>query len=346
MGMDELGSAQVINEEAARWVARIDSGPLAGEVKVELDQWLARDDRHRGAMFRALAIWQALNGDKVLDHGIWDSIERGPNPDDDDVEKIEDAGEPLADRQFARRRLLSIGGAIAASLVSVAFIPRIWAPNTDDNYRKNIKTNLGEMAKVPLRDGSLVVVNTASRLEVAQSASVRNVRLENGEAWFHVAKDASRPFIVAAGDVRVRAVGTAFAVRRREGGAEVQVTEGIVEVWTEGQETKRAQVPAGVRTFVSEQSGAQLLVEDAADIERKLSWREGALSFRGNTIREAVAEFNRYNATKLEVDSALADEKIIGRFRAKEPDSFAREVSLAFGARIEREGSRIRIEQN
>jgi len=346
--MDERGSAQAINEEAAQWVARIDARPLVGETRLELKQWLGGDDRRRGALFRALAVWETLGPGKALDSDIWDMIQLSHSADADPEKGEADAAvASLAapDGRFSRRRMMGIGSTLAASLISVALIPLFRGNKASDSHR-NIKTRLGEMAKVPLQDGSLVVVNTTSRLQIAQSSDVRSVRLEKGEAWFQVAKDASRPFIVSAGDVRVRAVGTAFSVRRREDGADVQVTEGTVEVWTEEQATKRSLVTAGVRTFVSEEIGAQSLVEDAADIERQLAWREGALKFQGNTIREAVAEFNRYNAIKLEVDPALADEKIVGRFSTKEPDSFAHEVSLAFGARIEKEGNIIRIEQN
>lgn len=344
--MDDRGSAQAINEEAARWVARIDSRPLDSEVKAELQQWLKHDERHRGALFRALAVWETLGHESTLDPDIWDAVQGSSSTDFHEVEAGGSTEElAVPDKGFGRRRLLWLGGAIAASLVSVSFIPLVRGSRGGGNH-KSIKTLLGETVKVPLQDGSLVVVNTTSRLEVAQSSDLRSVRLEKGEAWFHVAKDATRPFVVSAGDIRVRAVGTAFSVRRREDGADVQVTEGTVEVWSEEQSERRSLISAGVRTFVSEEAGAQALVEDAAEIERQLAWREGALKFQGNTIGEAVAEFNRYNVTKLEVDPALADEKIVGRFSTKEPDAFAHEVSLAFGARIEREGNRIRIEQD
>ena len=346
--MDERGSAQVINEEAALWVARIDSRPLDGAARLELAQWVARDERHQGALFRALAVWQSLGDGNTVDPDVWDALRTSQGSEDDRAAEDREAAAaedpPSSDARMARRRLLWTGGAIAAALVPVVFVPRLW--NSRDRSSKRIRTGLGETAKVSLQDGSLVVVNTTSVLDVDQSAHMRNVRLEKGEAWFQVAKDADRPFVVSAGKVRVRAVGTAFSVRRRPGGADVQVTEGTVEVWAEGHRVRRARMSAGARTFVSDRIGAQALVEDPADVERRLSWREGALKFQGDTIGEAAAEFNRYNAIKLEVDPALADEKIVGRFSTKEPDAFANMVSLAFGARVERDGKRIRIARN
>jgi transmembrane sensor len=347
--MEERGAAQVISEEATRWVARADSRPLDGKARLELGQWLARDERHRGALFRALAVWQALGADDMGHHDIWDMLDAPSHDGGGDTEVVQEVAAPTElrppDTKMARRRFLWTGGAIAAALVPVAFVPRLWNPRGAGSL-KQISTGRGERTTVPLPDGSLVVANTASALEVDQSAHMRNVRLDRGEAWFEVAKDTSRPFVVAAGDVRVRAVGTAFSVRRRDGGADVQVTEGTVEVWTQGQSSKRAAISAGSRTFVSEMVGAQASVEDPAGIERTLAWREGALKFQGDTLREAVAEFNRYNATQLEIDPALADEKIVGRFNTKEPDAFANVVSLEFGARIERDDKIIRIAKN
>lgn len=348
MGMNELGSTQVIDEAAARWVARIDSRPLDGQSRLELEQWLARDNRHRGALFRALAVWSALGDDNAISEDIWEKIgtpAQSPDAPSDEIVHSSTAVAPSPNPRFPRRRLLWTGGAIAAALIPVAFVPGLWKPKGGEHSRR-IKTGLGEIARVPLRDGSLVMVNTTSALDVAQSAHLRSVRLEKGEAWFQVAKDASRPFVVSAGDIRVRAVGTAFSVRLRNGGADVQVTEGTVEVWIKGQRERRTAISAGTRIFATAQAGPEAPTQDPADIERNLSWREGALKFQGSTIQEAVTEFNRYNATKLEVDPALANEKIVGRFSAKEPDAFAKMVSLAFGARIEKEGKRIRIAKN
>src|SRR3546814_2061558 len=94
-------------------------------------------------------------------------------------------------------------------------------------------TSVGEIRRVPLADGSIAAINTASAIDVKLDDAARHVRVVEGEAWFQVARDKQRPFVVAAGRARVRAVGTAFSVRRRAGGADVLVTEGEVEVWAD-----------------------------------------------------------------------------------------------------------------
>src|SRR3546814_12936140 len=93
---------------------------------------------------------------------------------------------------------------------------------------QQIQAAIGEIRRVPLSDGSLAAVNTQTTLDVTMKPEVRQVALKDGEAWFQVAKDRARPFVVEIGDVRVLAVGTDFAVNRTAAGGNVRVTGGVV----------------------------------------------------------------------------------------------------------------------
>jgi len=147
--------------------------------------------------------------------------------------------------------------------------------------------------------------------------------------------------------LRVRAVGTAFAVRRTASGVDVQVTEGVVEIWRVGEEAGAARVAAGSRAFVAPDRAIVPVVAANEDIDRALSWRTGQLVFDGDTVAEAVAEFNRYNVRKIEVnDAALGGQKMIGRFRTNEPDAFARAVATLLNAKTEMHADRIVLSQN
>ena len=338
---------QAIDEQASHFVARISAGPLDAHTREELSQWAASDDRHRGALFRALAVWQMLGEDDEIDPFVWGVLEGTERRDTAEELAVADSeaveAEASSNGIVTRRRAFWAGGALAASLTLLAFTSMSHWVQPSPERPQMIRTELGQVVRVPLADESLIVVNTDSRLEVSESPSSRSVRLDEGEAWFKVAKDPTRPFIVASGDVRVRALGTAFAVRRRDGGADVQVTEGVVEVWTRRNDAERTRIAAGERTFVHGRAGTQKLVQDAAEVERDLSWRDGWLTFQGSTLGDAVAEFNRYNLTKLEVDPALKNEKIVGRFSTSNPDSFAHVVSLTFGARIQKTDQRILV---
>lgn len=324
--MNERETAQAINDDAAAWVARIDAAALDPEGQAELDHWLAGDDRRRGAFFRAQSAWRMLDRASVMGAGGRDLIE---------AEVIPMRFEPT------RRRILWGGGALAASLVAGIGGALFWSKSPD-----SIETALGEIRRVPLHDGSLAAVNTTTRLAIDLRPEIRNIRIDAGEAWFQVAKDRERPFVVTAGDVRVRAVGTAFSVRRLGEGADVQVTEGVVEVWTVNRADEIRRVTAGARTFVSDALGPAAPVEASVEIDRALAWRNGQLIFDGDTLGDAAAEFNRYNRIKLEIDPVLASERVVGRFRTNEPEAFARAASAMLGAQAKMGGDRIEVSRN
>lgn len=317
--MTDRERADDIEAAATRWIWRMDREGRSPELDADLETWLAGDPRRRGAFLKAEAVWTLLDRTR---------------------------GEPLpsAPRRrrattfsATRRALLLSGGALAASMVGVGLF--LWRP---DRYR----TGVGEVRRIPLKDGSVAAINTASALEVSLRPSQRTVRLAQGEAWFQVASDAGRPFVVEAGSVRVRAVGTAFSVRRRANGADVLVTEGVVEAWAEGRAQSPIRLAAGDRAFVDDNAAVRLASAASPEIDRKLEWRFGKIDLAGETLGEAVADFNRYNARKLVIaDPGLADERLYGVFYMDDPAAFAAAVQVSLGAAVKVGDSRIVIGQ-
>lgn len=326
--MSERETARAISESAAEWVARVDRSGEDAATLAELAAWLAGDERRQGAYFRAQSAWAMLDRASVLAGGVKDEGEN-------DAIEQDDARDQRG--RLSRRRVLWGGGAMAASLTAIGAGIGLWP-----RPPLQIETALGEIRRVPLKDGSMAAVNTATRLGVTMRPEIRRIALDHGEAWFQVAKDRARPFVVEAGDVRVRAVGTAFSVRRTDDGADVQVTEGVVEVWSVGDEANKRRVAAGARTFVSDASGPAVVAEASVAIDRSLAWRSGQLIFDGDTLGAAAAEFNRYNRVQVRIDDpALASEKFVGRFRTNEPDAFAKAAATILGARAQSDGEQI-----
>ncbi|EZP82441.1 Anti-sigma [Novosphingobium resinovorum] len=174
-----------------------------------------------------------------------------------------------------------------------------------------------------------------SDVAVIMAQERRDVKLRDGEAWFQVAHDRDRPFIVEAGPVRVQAVGTAFSVRRRTDGADVLVTEGVVETWVEGRENTRTRIEAGSRSFVANNAQLIKVQPSGGSIDRSLAWRTGELVLNGESLAYAVEELNRYNARKIVIDSpSLRRETVIGYFRIDQLDSFAQAISVTMGATV------------
>lgn len=315
-------AATTIADEAALWVARLDREGDSASLRAQMRAWADADDRRAGALLRAEACWTMLNKAVVL--GV-----------EDGTVSAEAGGEAWS--QHGRRRWW-IGG---AAFTAAAALLVVFSPLVNGSSVQQIETAMGEIRRVPLADGSLAAVNTDSRVEVALLPEQRHVVLARGEAWFQVAKDTQRPFLVEAGDVRVRAVGTAFSVYKQDDGVDVRVTEGVVEVWRVGEESKKRRISAGAQMMMSE-AGVAAVTASAEPIERALSWRDGQLIFDGDSVAEAAEQFNRYNAVKIEIASPdLRDEKMIGRFRTNEPQAFARAAAAILHAKVDVQGDRI-----
>ncbi len=311
-----------IDEQAAQWVARLNASCDAATLHA-FKSWHDADRRHAGAFLRAEAAWTLLDRTQVLGHG------------GQGEQRLREA------QARTRRQVLSrfvMGGTVAASLAGAIGVG--WVLKD----RLSFATRLGELRNVPLSDRSLAAVNTDSRIDVDMTAHIRHVQLVKGEAWFAVAHNPQVPFVVSAGDARVRAVGTAFSVRRRDGGVDVLVTEGVVEAWSVRDKTKRVQLGVGHQAFVPFSGAVVDAVYHPDDVERQLAWRERKIILKNETLGDAAAEFNRYNHAQIVIDDPmLRDEKLVGGFGVDQPESFARAVHAALNVPVEIGDDRITI---
>ena len=305
------------DDGAERWAIRLDARTLTSDEEAELSAWLAEDPRREGALLRAQAMLSYLDRGRALG-GVNDRM-KGP---------------------VDRRGFIAVaGGAVAAALVAGIYFALPKA--------QKITTQLGEVRQVPLSDGSVATVNTASKVVVQFGQKDRVIKLADGEAWFRVAPNKQKPFIVEAGDVRVRAVGTAFSVRRRGESADVLVTEGTVETWVVGKEADRVRLSAGSKAFVSTDEGKIDALAAPKEIDRALAWRTGELALDGETLEYAASEINRYNAKKIVIDDPeLGREGLVGYFRTTEPANFGHAVAAMIGARVVEDGDTIHIAKN
>ncbi|GAB3461483.1 FecR domain-containing protein [Massilia terrae] len=301
-----------IDQQAFGWVARKFARGLSDQETAELDAWLEADIRHKGAHARAMAIYNALHLASAPESAS--SKLDDPAPDED-----------AAPRYAAPRRKFLIYGALAAGLGAAA----VKTGMTVFDKGTVLSTAKGEFRKVPLQDTSIANINSGSQIEVAFTRQQRRIKLHQGEAWFEVAKDKSKPFIVEAGDARVRAVGTAFAVRRFANGTEVLVTEGTVEVWNETGAAQKRSMTAGERAFLAKEAQAIAVTHQPNEVNRMLAWREGKLILANQTLSEAVADFNRYSTKAIVVtDPALAGKRLVGEYQLDAPELFAKDVSM------------------
>jgi transmembrane sensor len=290
-------------DAAAAWVARMDAtSDWTERDEAELQAWLDGDPLRQGALLQCQAAWSSLDSPRVA---------------------------PAASRPDRRRIWLSATGLMAASIAAVG----VYLAQAPDAYQ----TQVGEIRRVPLADGSVAAVNTASRLEFKVVDGRREAKLQRGEAWFQVAKDPRHPFVVEAGRVRVQAVGTAFSVRRGEAGAEVLVNEGVVEAWAAGAEGHRIRIGAGQRAFVTDDASITKVAASPSSVDRALAWRAGRIDLSNDRLGSAVAEFNRYNRAQIVLaDASLAEERFDGVFRIDDPQGFAEAIALSLDLPVDR----------
>jgi transmembrane sensor len=321
-------------DEAADWVVRLADEDATPEEKRRFVAWLKRSPVHMEHFLRAEKSWAdlaAVDPERRLD------LEELKRAADWGVAELRGRAADLPPRKLVRPRLGRWPVALAACalllLIGVLFI----GPRPSEDYA----TGVGEQRTVRLSDGSMLTLNTRSRASVRYSRVGRSIELREGEALFKVAKDPARPFLVWSGHAVVRAVGTEFVVRREPASTAVTVLEGRVSV---ARRDGRSGIEDGTAASRSEpaiplNAGGRAEVEASrirtsavSDASLAVAWRSGRLVFQGETLAQAVAEFNRYNEVQLVVrDAALARERISGVFDVDQPQALVRflEVSRA-----------------
>ncbi|MGN8001307.1 FecR family protein [Sphingomonas sp. 22176] len=302
-----------VEQAAAEWALR---HPLDRAGEAEIKAWLAEDPRHAGALLRAMA------GLSLVDQAVAAPADRAA---------LAHSSPP------ARRRFLAGAGAALAASVTGLFGWQYWRA-------QHVETARGEIRRLPLADGSVAMINTDSALSVALERNIRRVSLDHGQAWFQVAKDRARPFVVDAGIALVRAVGTAFSVERRDQGVEIAVTEGTVAVWAADASGAMTIIEAGQFARFHAGAAAPVVGTAPAAITRALAWRSGEIALENETVSNAVGQFNRYNRQQLVIeDQDLARERLIGLFQIDKPGDFAATLATSFGAQVTITPQEIRI---
>lgn len=215
-------------------------------------------------------------------------------------------------------------------------------------------TAMGGYERLPLPDGSMLELNTGSKVSYRLSERLRELELAAGEARFRVARHGERPFVVFARDTVIRAVGTEFTVRIRDDGkVEVVVAEGVVAVSRRPRQSVLSRllhgrvVPLEGGTAVPEKrvatdDGARLSVVEVtrARVEAHDAWRNDMLIFEDTPLREIVNELNRYDRRKLEIaDPAIRDVRLGGKYQPREVEGFLQNLDAVMQISVVEERS-------
>lgn len=341
-----------IEARAADWLAQRDLGPWAEADEADLNRWLNESSRHMVAFIRLEAAFKAAERLRAVAAGIPRGVIPTPqqlraspyfssrppaSPVLDGAQTPETAADTPDTGAFLRHRRHFAFAAAATLVLAVS----LFAWNASLN-RTDYATPVGGLASVPISDGSKITLNTDSRIRIAMTKTERRVDLQRGEAFFDVAHDPTRPFVVHAKGKTVTAVGTKFSVREdSDGEVRVVVAEGRVLIEDAAAHAPSTRLAAGniARTG---RTGVLVQEKPLREVEEDLSWRTGYVVFHATPLANAVAEFNRYNAQKIAIeDPSIAGIEVGGNFRATNVEAFIRLLQDGFPVKVDQREDRI-----
>jgi transmembrane sensor len=335
-----------VTTTAGRWVARHDRG-LTGAELGEFTAWRAESPWHAHEFARLYAAWRAADSVKADPSLVaW-------------AERIDlETRRQQRDRVARQPWVAWAAGLAAAAAVLVAVIAPGQRTSISASPSAIVPAKMAAAVelvpsaarRVVLSDGSIVELRGDSDIRPMFSVAERRVKLMHGEAHFTVEKMPTRPFIVEANGLAIRAVGTAFNVKLDNAAVEVLVTEGTISLndtkpvsGSTAVASRAPMITAGERALIEsaprDVSLATMKIEPVpnADIERALSWQGARLILQRATLAEAIAVFNQYGRDRVELgDDALRSRRLSGMFRADNSEAFVRLLEQAAEVRVER----------
>jgi len=319
-----VSRAQHIEKQAARWVLLREEPSWSPADEAELEQWLAETDAHKVAFWRLEAGWR--EADRIASIGI------PPRAVAQRFDGLNWWAKPLA---------------IAASLLLVftlllQVVPGLPFGGSSAAAQAEFETAIGGHKVVSLGDGSRVELNTDTAIKAAVDDDRRAVWLERGEAFFDVAKQPGRAFVIYAGARTVTVLGTKFSVRRNGRDVVIAVLEGRVRVEDSPAAGSERESTVTAGNVAIARDGSTLVTQSAEAVQQQLAWRNGLLMFDGATLASAAQQFNRYNRKQLVLADTEASGLLIqGSFAARNVDAFARLLQQAYGLEVEDTAGRV-----
>lgn len=303
--------------EAADWYARLRAEGVSEIDAARFRAWLARDPAHRQEFEELDALWGDL---AALEHAPEIQRERTAI---------------AATNKAARRRLWPWAAAASVLIAAGAGAYFSLGAGAAASYR----TGVGEQRVIPLADGSVITLNTATEVRLHYSATRRAVELIAGQANFEVARDTARPFVVMAGGGEVRALGTIFDVYKSTDDVTVTLIEGKVAVAPPAAKSPDIVLAEGEQLLYA--IGPQSVRRIHADLPRVSAWRERKLEFSDTPLQEAIAEANRYSPVQIELDAPeLREARISGVFEAGKNELFVEGLQTYFHLNVSRRADR------
>jgi len=306
-------------QQAHQWMVLLTSERVRDADRSRFERWLAIDPEHRQAWRETETLWQ--QSQKLTSLG--------------------NIHAPKADRDLRRDNRWSFahfssGLALAASVLLAVFL---WFPDQDEALQGvSYHSELAQSRDIHLPEGSIVSLGADSRIELHLTATERRITLVQGEAFFDVAKDRQRPFVVTSGNTQVSVLGTRFNLNTFNDRTKVNVQSGLVAVknLTSKQQVELA---PGERVISHE---AHLSPVSRVDAQKSGAWRNGLRVYFDTSLNDVVADFNRYSKRPLELSSdELGDLSLTAVFPTDDIDNMILSLSDVLPITITEQQERI-----
>lgn len=294
-----------LSDEAIDWLVKLNSGRATQDDRAAFAAWRRQSEDHELAAKEAETVW----------HGVGIAGNRVRQ----------------AERKAKLSRRAVLGGAVLlAGGVALERSGLIGPHLLADHI-----TGIAEQRTIMFADGSSAFLNAGTALSVVFSAEERRLRLFNGQAVFTVAHDATRPFVVEAGDGRTRAIGTVFDIDIRPREVVVTVLEGVVDIATDAEPLDAMIAEEDQRVRYS--ASGRPSVPEMVDSDVETAWRRGKLIFNRRPLGDVVAELERYRRGQIVIASDhLRTLEVTGVFDLAEPEAVLRTIEITFPVRVTR----------
>ena len=327
--IDDNPTMMSIPEQAAEWLLRWQAGDVNVAERYEYLQWLKTSPVHIAEMLRTCRLHSWLKDAKLNLYITNEDVFSNVVPLGQRERETAKAGNARRVNLW-KTRIAACAATIALGAVLGFSAKVVWFDHT-------LQTHASEWRSVPLSDGSSITAAPYTTLHHDIGDEQRLIRIEEGRAMFRVAKDPSRPFLVEAGGIVVRATGTQFGVEARGEEVIVTMTEGRVIVTPAADSEASFTVPLEANDQLTVAGSGSPRVA-RVDSERAMHWAERlVLLSDGDTVGDAVAQFNGYNEIKIVVDEDTSALQMRGRFDAIDPLSFVETVKQSPGVSVVRE---------
>lgn len=313
-----------IKDEAIHWATLKKEGFSQSQEK-EFELWLQKSDLHKKAFNEANAIYS-----------IFKNI-----PKEQSELLSKQAHKSIRKMKFIDRTIKPFIG-FAAVLACLFIGYKFFIPNYTQNYHTLFNTIKNDL----LPDGTKISVDTNTKLSVSYFNNRRKVILENGQAFFEVAKDENKPFIIDSGKTKIEVVGTKFEVKNLDNITTVNVKEGAVKV---SFNTNPILVNKDISIL---KQGDKVIINDIGilqyigktPLEEIAPWKQDEIIFSKTTLKEAFKTFSRYQNLEIEFKNKKFEDKLFsGKFNTLEVDRFIFAIQKIYPIKVMKNGNKVEI---